>query len=95
MHSVTKLLGCILIICSLHAFSLAAPTHAIERDQGYTNTLFAEYSCRIQIVEDEVRTKLNVSDQCYGHGTLITFCINMYIQCNYTCMHEYMHTSIP
>ena len=60
--------GYILIICYLHTFSLAAPTHAIERDQGYIYTLFVEYSCRIQIAADKVGTRLSVSDECYGQG---------------------------
>ena len=61
MKPLTGLLACLLLICFLQEFSLAAPTH-LKRDKEYRNALFNAYGCRVLKAADLVRSKLNVSN---------------------------------
>ena len=61
MKPLTGLLACLLLICFLLEFSVAAPMH-LKRDKEYRNALFNAYGCRVLKAADLVRSKLNVSN---------------------------------
>ena len=59
MKLLTGLLGCIMFICYLQEFCVAAPFR-VKRDQEYRNLLFGQFNCHIEKAANTVRAKLNV-----------------------------------